>query len=90
MVAILILATIAGLVYAYYNYLGEEFKSGVYLGVAVVLPMIFLLVKLMMSSTKAQFHLCSTISKIIMLLGMLYLVIVWYNFTYFKVEDIVE
>ncbi|MBQ4408562.1 MAG: geranylgeranylglycerol-phosphate geranylgeranyltransferase [Bacteroidales bacterium] len=88
--SILILATIAGVVFAYYNYLGKEFKSGIYLGVAVVLPLIFLLVKLIMSSTKAQFHLCSTISKIIMLLGMLYLVIVWYNFTYFKVEDILE
>lgn len=85
-VAILILATVAGLIFAYYNFLGEDLKSGIYLGVAVVLPLLFLTVKVLMSTTKNQFHLCSTIAKIIMLLGMLYLVIVRYNFEIFKTE----
>ena len=89
-VCIFIVATIAGVVSAYYNFLGNDLKSGIYLGVAVVLPLLFLMVKVLLSTTKEQFHLCSTISKIIMLLGMLYLLIVWYNFTYFKVEDILE
>lgn len=85
-VAILILATVAGLVFAFHNFLGDDLKSGVYLGVAVVLPLLFLMVKVFMSTTKEQFHLCSTIAKIIMLLGMLYLLIVWYNFEIFKAE----
>ena len=85
-VCIFIVATIVGVIAAFYNYLGSELKSGIYLGVAVVLPLLFLLVKVWLSTTKAQFHLCSTIAKIIMLLGMLYLLIVWYNFEIFKTE----
>jgi 4-hydroxybenzoate polyprenyltransferase len=85
-VCIFIIATIAGVVTAYYNFLGSDLKSGIYLGVAVVLPLLFLTVKVLLSKTKEQFHLCSTIAKIIMLLGMLYLLIVWYNFEIFKAE----
>ncbi|MCR5454757.1 MAG: geranylgeranylglycerol-phosphate geranylgeranyltransferase, partial [Bacteroidales bacterium] len=33
-VCIFIVATIAGLIFSYYNYLGEDLKSGIYLGVA--------------------------------------------------------
>ena len=85
-VSLLIAATIGGVALAYYNFLGDDLKSGIYLGVAVVLPSLLLMVGVFRASNKQQLHKCSTFAKIIMLLGMLYLLIVRYNFIIFKAE----
>ncbi len=89
-VAVLIAVTMVGLYFAYSNFLGHDLKSGIYLGVAVALPMVFLLVKVLMIKVKSDCHFCSTVAKVIMALGMLYLLIVWYNFTFFKTDAVLE
>jgi len=81
----LIISTIAALVYAYLYHVNEP-SSGIFIGVALILPLLFLLYKVIAAKGKDDYHKCSTIAKIIMVLGMLYLFLVWYTFATFKDE----
>ncbi len=84
-VSILILATIAGLHYAYLYHL-NELSTGIYMGVALVLPLLYLLYRVITIKNKGNCHHCSTVAKIIMALGMCYLFVAWHTFATFMEE----
>ncbi|MBP5503129.1 MAG: geranylgeranylglycerol-phosphate geranylgeranyltransferase [Bacteroidales bacterium] len=76
--SVLIVATIAALVVVWHTFLGDTL-SAVYFGVALVLPLLFLIYKVMTMNSKKEIHFVSTLAKIIMLAGILYLFVVRYN-----------
>jgi 4-hydroxybenzoate polyprenyltransferase len=86
----LTLITIALLVFVYIKYLMYpcpdcitiDYISGIYLGIFVALPSLFMTYKILKAKDKKDWHTASTISKITMLFGVLYAAIVWYNFTH--------
>ena len=84
-VLVLNLLTITALIYALINYL-NEIKSIIYICVAVILPLLFLTYKVLRIKDKKDCHFCSIFMKITMLLGILYLLIMRYNFLNFKDE----
>lgn len=54
----------------------KDIVSGVYFVVALILPMIFAIFKIIKASSKSDFHSVSNLYKIIMLAGILFLVVV--------------
>ena len=86
----LTLITLALLIFVYIKYLmypcpdciNIDYISAIYLGIFVALPSLFLIFKIIKANDKKQWHTASTISKIIMLFGVLYALVVWYNFTH--------
>ena len=79
-VVVLIAAVIAGLAIVWCKFMNDT-VSAVYLGVLLVVPLIILAYKVLTMNTKEDCHKAATISKIIMLFGILFLVVVWYNFS---------
>ena len=77
-IVVLIACTIAALFVVWFNYLGD-IHSAVYLGVMVALPLIFLAYKVLKIKTKKDCHFASTLAKLIMLAGILYLFVVRYK-----------
>lgn len=71
-ILLLITLTIASVFYIFFVYLRDHY-SFVYITVAVVLPLLFLALKLIKADSKKDYHFLSNFSKIIMLLGILYL-----------------
>ena len=84
-VTILNLATVAILEYVLMTYLNETI-SIIYINAAVVLPLMFLSYKVLRIKDKKDCHFCSIFMKITMLLGILYLFVMRYNFLNFKDE----
>lgn len=84
-VSILILCIVAALSVAYVNFL-NEIKTAIYIGVAVLLPFLFLLFRVLTAKNKNDWHFCSIVTKIVMVFGILYLILVRYNFVIFKTE----
>ena len=86
----LTLITVALLFFVYVKYLmypcsdciNIDYISAVYLGIFVALPSFLLIFKIIKVKNKKDWHTASTISKIIMLFGVLYAVIAYYNFLY--------
>lgn len=86
----LTLITIALLAFVYNEYLlypcsdciTKDYLSGIYIAVFIVLPSFFLIYKIVQAETKEHWHTAGIISKIIMLFGVLYAIIIWYNFTH--------
>ena len=81
----LIIATILGLNYVYLC-MANELSTGIYFGLALVLPLIYLAWKVIKIETAAHCRLCSSIAKMIMLLGMCYLFVVWHTFAHYLEE----
>lgn len=77
-VVALIACTIAALAVVWINYLSDTL-SAVYLGAMVVLPLIFLAYKVLKIKDKKDCHFASTLAKLIMLAGILFLFVVRYN-----------
>ncbi|NPA67452.1 MAG: UbiA family prenyltransferase [Chlorobi bacterium] len=59
-----------------------DYISAIYLGIFIILPSLFMIFKILKAENKKDWHTVSTISKIIMLFGVLYAFIVYYNFSY--------
>lgn len=86
----LTLLTLALLIFVYIKYLMYpcsdcitiDYISGIYLFVFIGLPSLFLAFKIMKANNKKDWHTASTISKIIMLFGIFYSLIAYYNFLY--------
>ncbi|NOZ36437.1 MAG: UbiA family prenyltransferase [Chlorobi bacterium] len=82
--------TIALLVFIYIKYLMYpcsacitiDYLSAYYLSAFVALPSLIMIYLIIKAKDKKDWHRASTLSKIIMLLGVLYALIVWYNFTH--------
>jgi len=82
-VSILILCLLGSLVYLYIRFLrfisgeGTDLMTLAYLIILLFLPYLFLVYRIYSAKNKQDYHLCSTISKLIMLAGILYSVIVY-------------
>jgi uncharacterized membrane protein len=72
---ILIVMTIAFLYLAWYLYLFDKVTL-LYISVAVVMPLIFVIFTVFRSTDRKQMHQASRMMKIVMLLGILYSVVV--------------
>ena len=72
-----ILFTIFSLMYAYFRFLTDTITI-VYFLIFLLVPLLFLLYKIIVSGTKDDYHFASNLSKIIMLFGILYALIANY------------
>jgi len=72
---LLIVITVALLYAVWYFFLNDKITL-VYLSVGVVLPLLFVIFKVIVSSERKQLHLASRMMKIVMIAGVLYSVVV--------------
>lgn len=80
----LTIVAILALIFVQFFYI-KQTNSLIYIVVGVILPLLFLIYRTIISKTKKDFHLTSTVSKIIMLLGVLYATVACYNFSNFLI-----
>lgn len=78
-IVVLIACTIAALVVVWHKFLSDTI-SAIYFGVMLILPLIFLAYKVLTMKEKKQYHFASNFAKLIMLAGILFLLVVRYNF----------
>lgn len=71
----LIIITIAVLYLSWYYFINDTITL-IYLSVAIVFPLIFVIYKVVISKNKNQLHSASSILKVVMLTGILYSVVV--------------
>jgi 4-hydroxybenzoate polyprenyltransferase len=71
----LIIITII-LLYLTWNFFISDIITLIYLSAAIVLPLLFVIYKLVISSEKNQLHSASSVMKIVMMTGVLYSVVV--------------
>ena len=75
---------IASIIYVYFAYLKnlwyllDDYFTPVYLLVLVILPLVFLIYKLIRAKDKKDFHFASSLLKFIIVTGVLYAVVFWY------------
>jgi len=75
----LILFTIATLYFVYFKYL-NNILSLIYINCILVIPQIWLIYKIIIAKDKNDYHNANFLSKIVMLLGVLYSLLALYNF----------
>jgi len=78
-IVVLIACTITALVVVWHKFLCDTI-SAIYFGVMLILPLIFLAYKVLTMKEKKQYHFASNFAKLIMLAGILFLLVVRYNF----------
>ncbi len=78
-IVVLIACTIVALVVVWHKFLCDTI-SAIYFGVMLILPLIFLAYKVLTMKEKKQYHFASNFAKLIMLTGILFLLVVRYNF----------
>ena len=78
-IVVLIACTIAALIVVWHKFLSDTI-SAIYFGVMLILPLIFLAYKVLTMKEKKQYHFASNFAKLIMLAGILFLLVVRYNF----------
>jgi 4-hydroxybenzoate polyprenyltransferase len=71
----LIVITVALLYISWYFFVNDTITL-IYLSAAIVIPLLYVIYKVIISSTKLQIHSASSIMKVIMLTGLLYSVVV--------------
>jgi 4-hydroxybenzoate polyprenyltransferase len=71
----LIIITVALLYLTWYFFINDKITL-IYLSAVIVLPLLFVVYKIIISSNRKQLHNASTIMKIVMLTGILYTVVV--------------
>ena len=76
-VVVLLVLFLSGLMWVYFMFV-PDFSTLVYLSIAVVLPSLYLIFRLTMSQIKKDYHLCSLLTKGIMLSGILYSILAGY------------
>jgi len=82
-VSVLILFLLGSLVYLYIRFLrfiseeGSDLLTMAYLVILLFLPYIYLVYRIYSAKDKKDYHLCSTISKLIMLAGIMYSILVY-------------
>jgi len=76
----LIIVTISALFYVQFVYI-STLNSLIYIIIALIIPLLFLIYKIIIAKTKEHFHFASILSKIIMILGVLYSIVACYNFS---------
>jgi len=76
-VHVLTMATLAGLIFAWFEFLGDAITL-VYFSLFLWLPLLFLIFKTIKADKKEDFRLISHILKVVMLLGVLYALVARY------------
>jgi len=71
------LVTLAGIVVLYFTFL-NDWLSAVYGSVWLIMPFLIFMFLIIKAKTQKEYHLASTIMKLIMLNGIFYSVVVWY------------
>jgi len=71
----LVIITVALLYLIWYYYFIDDNITLIYISVAIVLPLTFVIYRVVVSSSRKQLHSASSIMKIVMLTGMLYSVV---------------
>jgi len=76
-IVVLLALFLSGLMWVYFMFI-PDVSTLVYLSIALVLPTLYLIFRLTMSQIKKDYHLCSLLTKGIMLSGILYSVLAGY------------
>ena len=76
-VVVLLAIFLSGLLWVYFMFI-PDVSTLVYLSIALVLPTLYLIFRLTMSQIKKDYHLCSFLTKGIMLSGILYSILAGY------------
>ena len=76
-IVVLLALFLSGLMWVYFMFI-PDFSTLVYLSITLVLPTLYLIFRLTMSQIKKDYHLCSLLTKGIMLSGILYSVLAGY------------
>jgi hypothetical protein len=71
----LIIITVALLYLSWYFFINDVITL-IYISAAIVVPLIYVIYKVIRSSTKLQLHSASSIMKVVMLTGILYSLVV--------------
>lgn len=87
-VCVLIAITIGGLIYAYNKWMSEVHAtlSACYITIGIILPLLFLAYKVITIKERKDCHFCSTLMKIIMLMGICYMFVARYIYVTFRDE----
>lgn len=78
----LIFITILALVYAHVVYVNDTVTL-IYFLAALILPLLFLVYKIIRAKEKKEYRFTSNLSKVIMLSGLIYALVAYYNITSF-------
>ncbi|MCK4853370.1 MAG: UbiA family prenyltransferase, partial [Bacteroidales bacterium] len=84
LVVVLILAIVVSLIYVYVNFLyynpggKPDLISLAWFTIFLIFPFLYLIFRLVSAKEKKDYHLCSNITKLIMLAGILYSVLVYF------------
>ena len=76
-VVVLLAIFLSGLLWVYFMFI-PDVSTLIYLSIALVIPSLYLIFRLTMSQIKKDYHLCSLLTKGIMLSGILYSVLAGY------------
>ena len=71
------IATVAALIFVYFRYLQDNITL-VYMTITLFVPYILLTIKVYKADSKSDYHFASNLSKLIMLAGIVYSVVVYY------------
>ncbi len=63
----------------YFQYKMEDVLSGIYLGITILLPSVFVIMKLLTAEDKKDYHKIGNLLKLMMLFGILYAPVVFYR-----------
>ncbi|MEN8120112.1 MAG: geranylgeranylglycerol-phosphate geranylgeranyltransferase [Bacteroidota bacterium] len=77
----LIAITLLGIILIYFKFLTGSLLTLLYVGIAIVIPMLFLTFKIVKANKKAHYHFASVFMKFIMLTGILYSLVAAYIFS---------
>lgn len=69
--------TVAALIFAYFRYLKDNITL-IYMSIALFIPYILLTYRIVKADKKSDYHFASNLSKLIMLAGILYSLVVYY------------
>lgn len=69
------------LAYAYFQFLNDTLSFWYFI-VFLVIPFVYFLIRVAKAKQKDDYRFCSLFIKIIMLFGLLYPILAWYNFNY--------
>lgn len=78
-VSLLALITIGGAIFLLIIFL-NDIASILYISVLIILPLFFLIVKNFKAKTSENFHFLSTFTKLIMIAGVFYSIVAYFNF----------
>ncbi|MCF6366814.1 MAG: geranylgeranylglycerol-phosphate geranylgeranyltransferase [Bacteroidales bacterium] len=80
------LLTVGLIIFTYFYYIHIpqriDFISIIYITLLLIIPSLFLIFKIVKAKEKKDWKYAGNLSKLIMLFGVLYAVVVWYNFNY--------